>query len=156
MPVDPAALAGLRERDVTRTVAFTVEPDQTTTVFGEQSDPPGLPAATDVALGESVRVLGTPHMLARFEFCARESLRGSLPAGAGVVGESMSVEHRRGVPVGAEVAVRTELAAVDPPTLSFDCRATSDGRGVGTATVTLRAVERDAFQASVDGGFENE
>ncbi|PSQ02507.1 hypothetical protein BRC94_02120 [Halobacteriales archaeon QS_5_70_17] len=67
---------------------FVVGAEHATNVFGEQADPPGLPAAADAAPGESVRVLGSPDLLATCEFVARQSLRGHLPDGTGTVGES--------------------------------------------------------------------
>ncbi|MFC7047379.1 thioesterase family protein [Halobacteriaceae archaeon GCM10025711] len=147
MPVDDAALDALADRDVVGTDAFTVAEEHTTTVFGEQTNPPGPPAAVDADPTEAASVLGTPHLLARFEFASRAALRGHLPDGTGVVGEAAAVTHRRPVSVGETVAVTTRLEAVAPPSLTFDCRAEDEaGRTVGTGDVTLRVVDRDRFR----------
>ena len=145
--MDLAHLVGRRG-----TSSFTVAPEHTTTVFGEQDDPPGLPAADDATPEEAVSVLGTPHLLARVEFTARESIRGGLPAGMGVVGERMEVTHRGPATVGADLAVETAVARVEGRRVVFEGDVDDGDRCVGRATVVLRVIERDRFRTAVDRG----
>lgn len=142
---DLSGLVGTRGRD-----RFTVEPEHTTVVFGVQEDPPGLPAADDATSEEAVSVLGTPHLLARVEFTARESIRGALPNGTGVVGERMEVNHRGPATPGAEVTVETEVDRIDGQSVVFEGAVREGDRTVGRATVALRVVDRDRFRAAVD------
>lgn len=127
---------------------FRVEPRHTTTLFGEQTDPPGLPAATDAADAEAIRVLGTPHVLAEVEFLGRESLRGHLPEGTGVVGVDAEVTHRRPVPVGETVAVRTTVVDVtdDTITVEGELAVVDADEPVGEVRSRLRVVGREAFR----------
>ena len=137
----------LPEPGITGRRTFRVESDHTTNLFGEQGNPPGLPAATDATAGESVRVLGTPHLLAVVEFLGRESLRGQLPAGTGVAGIDAEVRHRRAVPVGTDVLAETELTDVTDRTLTVEGRVVLEGSGelIGAVTNRLRVVRRDDF-----------
>jgi len=129
---------------------FTVEPSHTTNVFGDQEDPPARAAAADATPDESVRVLGTPALLAWVEFVARESLRGHLPRGTGCAGERAEVHHRRAVPLGTDLLVETDLVDVSGVRLAFEGTVSrTDGEVVGTASTVIRVVERDRFRASL-------
>jgi fluoroacetyl-CoA thioesterase len=135
------------------TQTFVVQDAHTTNVFGPQHSPAGLPAATDAALEEAVGVLGTPHLLARVEFVGRESVRGQIPDGTGVVGEHAEIDHRRAAVVGTEVEVRTILEQVEGQSLVFEGtlrEADVEPESViGTATISLRVVERDRFHGTL-------
>ncbi|MFC3477667.1 thioesterase family protein [Halobacterium litoreum] len=144
------AFDALADADVHGSDAFVVDDAHATVAFGEQTDPPGEPAAADASPEEAVRVLGTPYLLSRFEFAARESLRGRLPEGTGVVGRGASVSHLAPVAVGGRVELSTTLVGVDRPGLSFACRAErDDGTAVATGDLTFRVVDRDRFRAEV-------
>jgi fluoroacetyl-CoA thioesterase len=149
MSVDYDALARLRERDITHTREFTVEPHHTTTVFGEQTDPAGKPAAADATPEESVRVLGSPFVVSFAEFTGRESLHGLLPAGTGTVGEYVGLNHLSAAPVGATVTVETRLTDVDGPKLFLDATVSSAGRVLGEVDLVFRVVDRERFRASL-------
>jgi fluoroacetyl-CoA thioesterase len=141
----------LADADIHGETTFTLDAEHATVAFGPQHDPPGDPAALDATSEEATNVLGTSHLLAHFEVTARESLRGHLPEGTGVVGRGASVSHLSPVGVGGEVAVTTTLLAVDRPDLSFACRAErADGTAVATGDLTLRVVDRDRFRGSVE------
>jgi fluoroacetyl-CoA thioesterase len=135
----------------TATTTFAVEPGQTTNVFGDQETPPGRAAAADSSPAESVRVLGTASLLSHVEFTGRESIRGRIPAGTGVVGKRADVTHTGAATVGRRVRVRTEVVAVDDADVTFDgrVRTAENGRSVGSAEVVLRLVDRDRFRAAV-------
>lgn len=147
----PDAFAALADADVRGSDAFTVDREHATVAFGMQADPPGRPAADDLGPDEGVPVLGTPYLLSRFEFAARESLRGHLPDGTGVVGRSASLSHLAAVAVGSRVDLETTLVGVDRPSLSFACRAErEDGATVATGDLTFRVVDRADFRRTVD------
>jgi len=140
----------LADADVHGEATFTLDDDHAIPVFGPQRDPPGEPAATDAAPEEAAQLLGTAHLLARFEVVARESLRGYIPEGSGVVERAASVSHLAPVGVGGDVEVTTTLVAVDRPDLSVACRAEStDGTAVATGDLTFRVVDREQFRDSV-------
>jgi predicted thioesterase len=165
-------LSALADAEPTGAREFTVERRHTTTVFGEQTDPPGLPAAADATGDERVHVLGTPQLLAACEFAGRESLRGRLPDGTGTVGERAAVTHRRAAPEGTRVRVATLVTGVDGPKVHLDATATrlggsgsggGDGRGDGSGTgdgdapptvgeveLTFRVVSRERFRAALE------
>ncbi|ERG89182.1 MAG: putative thioesterase [halophilic archaeon J07HX5] len=130
---------------------FTVRSAHTTTVFGEQTNPPGRAAATDADPSETRKVVGSAQILARFEFLARESVRGQLPPGTGLVGEQGTVTHRRPASVGTELRVETTLTTATDATLVFDGRATNPADAVvGKGTVRTRVVDRERFCGQVD------
>jgi predicted thioesterase len=133
---------------VTGETTFTVTEAHSTHVFGDQKRPPGRPAATDASPEERVHVLGTPHLLARVEFVGRESVRGMIPPGTGVVGERAAVTHRRAVLVGTTVRVKTELVEVDGRKLVFEGNFEEIERNtpIGSATAVLRIVDRTQFR----------
>lgn len=143
-------LDALADAEITARETFTVAAAETTNTFGEQSRPPGAPAAADAGPDEAVRVLGSPDLLARVEFLARESLRGHLPPGTGCAGEGAEVTHRRAAPLGSELVVETELVGVDGASVTFEGRVShAEGTVVGTARTTIRIVDRERFRASL-------
>ncbi|WP_254543087.1 thioesterase family protein [Halomarina pelagica] len=146
-------LSDLARREVTGRREFTVQPRHATNVFGEQDDPPALPAAADATPEEAVRVLGSPSLLAFCEFVGRESLHGLLPDGTGTVGERADLRHRRAAPVGTTVAVETDLVGVEGRRLELAATASraGDGAVVGTADLVFRVVERARFRAALEG-----
>lgn len=132
---------------ITAERTFRVERSHTTNLFGEQENPPGLPAAADADPDESMRVLGTPQLLATIEFLGRESLHGSLPEGTGVAGIHAEVQHRRAVPIGRTVHARTELTDVTDRTLTIDgtVSVADSGALVGEVTNRVHVVRRETF-----------
>ena len=142
----------LPEPGITAERTFQVEPRHATVLFGEQDEPPGLPAAADAAPEESIAVLGTPQLLAEVEFLGRESLRGHLPGGTGVVGVDADVTHRRAAPVGESVSVRTEVTDVTDRTITVagELSLADSGAAVGDVRNRLRVVRRAAFADRID------
>lgn len=141
-------------RDIVETTgldSFTVTADQTTNVFGEQDEPPGIPAAVDAEPGEAIQLLGTASLLARIEFVSRESIAGEIPPDTGVVGATATVTHRSAAPLGTTVQVRTEVTGVTGADITFEgtVRTADDGRLVGSATAGLKLVDRDRFRERV-------
>lgn len=142
----------LPEAGITAERTFRVEREHTTNLFGEQETPPGAPAAADADVDEAIRVLGTPHLLAEVEFLGRESLRGTLPDGAGVAGIDASVTHRKAVSIGNRVLVRTELTDVTDRTLTIEgtLSLVDSETLVGEVRNRLQVVQRDAFGDRVE------
>ena len=138
----------LPDPGITAERTFQVERKHTTNLFGEQTSPPGSPAAVDAAPEESIRVLGTPQLLSEVEFLGRQSLRGTLPEGTGVVGIDAQVTHREAVPIGRSLLVRTELTDVTDRTLTIDGTLSppDSAEPVGEVTNRLRVVQRAAFK----------
>jgi predicted thioesterase len=137
---------------ITAERTFRVEEKHTTNLFGEQGTPPGSPAAADAGDDESVRVLGTPQLLAEVEFLGRESLHGTLPEGTGVVGIDAEVTHRKAVPIDRTVRVRTELVDVTDGTLTIDgtLSLADPATLVGEVTNRLQVVRRAAFRDRIE------
>lgn len=142
----------LPEPGITAERTFRVEDRHATNLFGEQEVPPGAPAATDADPDESLRVLGTPQLLASVEFLGRESLHGTLPDGTGVVGTQAEVTHRSAVPIGRAVVVRTELTDATDRTLTIEGNLSrvDSGDPVGEVTVRLQVVRREEFVDRID------
>jgi predicted thioesterase len=127
---------------------------------------PGLSAAVravvtgadtaEVAGSGDVPVLSTPRLLALAEAATVAAVAPSLAAGITSVGTSVSLEHRRASPVGAEVEVEAELTEVAGRRLVFsfiarDSRLPSPDGGehavIGAGTVERVMVDRDTFLA---------
>src|SRR5499427_6713239 len=66
-----------------------------------------------------VPVLATPRLLALAEAATVAAISPHLAPGMTSVGTSVSLEHRRASPVGAEVVVEAELTEVDGRRLMF-------------------------------------
>jgi predicted thioesterase len=94
-------------------------------------------ADTAISAGSGdVPVLATPRLLALAEAAAVAAIAPHLPPGMTSVGTSVSLEHRRASPVGAEVVVEAELTEVDGRRLMFSFIAREsarhpDGAGAG-------------------------
>jgi predicted thioesterase len=110
-------------------------------------------ADTATAAGSGdVPVLSTPRLLALAEAATVAAVAPYLAAGTTSVGTSVSLEHRRASPVGAEV-VEAELTEVAGRRLVFsfiarDSRlpvAGGEPAVVGAGTVERVVVDRDAF-----------
>ena len=111
-------------------------------------------ADTATAAGSGdVPVLSTPRLLALAEAATVAAVAPYLAAGATSVGTSVSLEHRRASPVGAEVVVEAELTEVAGRRLVFsfiarDSRllvAGGEPAVVGAGTVERVVVDRDVF-----------
>jgi len=108
-------------------------------------------------------VLATPRLLALAEAASVAAIAPNLAPGMTSVGTSVSLEHRRASPVGAEVVVEAELTEVDGRRLVFSFIARESGnragapgdegdedRVVGAGTVERVLVDRAAFLARAE------
>ncbi|HEY5985190.1 MAG TPA: hotdog domain-containing protein [Streptosporangiaceae bacterium] len=86
-------------------------------------------ADTAVRAGSGdVTVLATPRLLALAEAASVAAVSPHLAPGETSVGTSVSLEHRRASPVGAEILVDAELTEVDGRRLVFSFIARQSGR----------------------------
>src|SRR6516225_10060320 len=103
----------------------------------------GLRASVSAVVGEEdtaisagsgdVPVLATPRLLALAEAATVAAIAPHLPPGMTSVGTSVSLEHRRATPVGAEVVVEAELTEIDGRRLMFSFTARESARRPGGA-----------------------
>ncbi len=111
-------------------------------------------ADTAAALGSgSLRVLGTPRLLAWCEAATCAAVEASLPQGATSVGTRIQLEHLAASPVGAEVEVTASTAYVDGRLHRFTvaARHVADGKVVGSGEVTRVVVDADRFMGRLGG-----
>jgi len=109
-------------------------------------------ADTAAAMGSGdVPVLATPRLLALAEAATVAAVAPQLADGLTSVGTSVSLEHRRASPVGAEIVVEAELTEVDGSRLVFDFIARVDGADedlvLGAGTVERVVLDRKRFIA---------
>jgi len=125
---------------------------------GQRASVSAVVADADTAISAGsgdVPVLATPRLLALAEAATMAAIAPHLPPGMTSVGTSVSLEHRRASPVGAEVVVEAELTEIDGRRLmfSFIARESAEGAGsgeggdlvVGAGTVERVLVDRAAF-----------
>lgn len=109
---------------------------------------------TASAMGSGdVPVLATPRLLALAEAAAFAAVAPQLAEGLTTVGTSVSLEHRRASPLGAEIVVEAELTEVAGSRLVFRFIARVDGTDedvvLGAGTVERVVVDRARFVARV-------
>ena len=130
---------------------------------GQRASVSAVVADADTAIragSGDVPVLATPRLLALAEAAAVAAISPHLAPGMTSVGTSVSLEHRRASPVGAEIVVEAELTEVDGRRLVFSFIARESGRRsgapgddgdgdrvVGAGTVERVLVDREAFLA---------
>jgi fluoroacetyl-CoA thioesterase len=121
----------------------------------------GLRATVQATVGEAdtasamgsgdVPVLATPRLLALAEAAALAAVAPQLADGFTTVGTSVSLEHRRASPLGAEIVVEAELTEVDGSRLVFGFIARVDSADedvvLGAGTVERVVVDRARFIA---------
>ena len=103
---------------------------------GQRASVSAVVADADTAISAGsgdVPVLATPRLLALAVAATVAAIAPHLPAGMTSVGTSVSLEHRRASPVGAEVVVEAELTEVDGRRLMFSFIARESARHPGGA-----------------------
>lgn len=108
---------------------------------------------TALAVGSGdVAVLATPRLIAWFEAATVAALSGHLRASDTSVGTRIDVQHRAPSPVGAQVEVSAEVAAVDGRTVEFEVVAWhADGIRVGRGRIERAIVDRERFIGRAGG-----
>jgi fluoroacetyl-CoA thioesterase len=113
-------------------------------------------ADTASAMGSGdVPVLATPRLLALAEAATVAAVVPHLAGGLTTVGTSVSLEHRRASPLGAEIVVAAELTEVNGSRLVFGFIAragdTDEDVVLGAGTVERVVVDRARFIERVGG-----
>ena len=105
---------------------------------GQRASVSAVVADADTAISAGsgdVPVLATPRLLALAEAATMAAIAPHLPPGMTSVGTSVSLEHRRASPVGAEVVVEAELTEIDGRRLMFSFIARESARRPGGAGI---------------------
>lgn len=101
---------------------------------------------TAVALGSGdVPVLATPRLLAWCEAVTVTALADGLDPGSTTVGYQIRLDHLLPTPVGGEVTVRAQVAAVDGRQVTLGVTALDGQATIGEGTVTRVVVDRQRF-----------
>ncbi len=108
-------------------------------------------ADTAKALGSgSLRVLGTPRVLAWAEAVTCATIQNALADGATSVGARVSMEHMAPSAVGDEVRVAATVTRVDGRAVTFEFEASDvTGRLLARGEIVRAVVGADAFMARV-------
>ena len=102
--------------------------------------------AQAVASG-TLRVFGTPMMLALIEQAALQSVMPYLDEGESTVGTLLNVTHDAATPVGMKVWAVTEVTAVDRRKITFSVSAFDDAGPIGKGTHERFVVSNEKFIA---------
>ena len=89
--------------------------------------------AQHLGSGEAA-VLATPYMIALMEQASQQLAASHLPPGQSTVGILVNVRHLAATPLGMEVRIHSELAAVDGRKLTFKVEAYDSAEKVGEGT----------------------
>ena len=99
----------------------------------------------------SLRVFGTPAMIALMENTALKSVAPYIGEGNGTVGTQLNVKHVAATPVGMKVSCETKLVEVDGRRLVFEVKAYDECGLIGEGTHERFIVAEEKFQAKTDG-----
>jgi len=103
---------------------------------------------TALSIGSgSLRVLGTPRLLAWCEAATCAAIESSLDAGQTSVGTRVSLEHQRPTAVGGVLEVSASVVHVDGRLVRFTVAAREGGRLVGSGEITRVVVDAEKFLA---------
>ena len=94
---------------------------------------------------DSARVLATPALILLMEMTARNSLKPLLDDGFDSVGTEVSIQHLAATPMGMEVAIRTEVTAVDGRRVRFRVEAHDEKEKVAEGTHERFIVQVERF-----------
>ncbi len=99
----------------------------------------------------SLRVFGTPFMLALMEEATCRSLEGHLEEGTSTVGISMELKHSAPSPVGMQVWAESTLTKVSGKILTFSVTAHDSCGVIGEGTVTRCVIRSESFMERCSG-----
>ena len=98
----------------------------------------------------SLRVFGTPAMIARMENTALKSVAQFIGEGNGTVGTHLDVKHVAATPVGMKVTCETKLVEVEGRRLVFEVKAFDECGLIGEGTNERFIIAEEKFQAKTD------
>ncbi|MBN2303586.1 MAG: thioesterase family protein [Anaerolineae bacterium] len=106
---------------------------------------------TAVAFGSgTVRVYGTPALIALLEEAAIRAVHDHLPDGQITVGTRLDVQHLAATPVGMTVTATATLKEIDGRRLVFEVEASDAVERIGAGTHERFIVDLARFQAKVN------
>ena len=98
----------------------------------------------------SLRVFGTPAMIALMENTALKSVAQFIGEGNGTVGTHLDVKHVAATPVGMKVTCETKLVEVEGRRLVFEVKAYDECGLIGEGTHERFIIAEEKFQAKTD------
>jgi predicted thioesterase len=100
-------------------------------------------------LGESLRIYATPELVLDIEQTCLDFLQGYLDDGESSVGAEVSVQHSGATPLGGEVRISAEVAAIDGRSVTFRVTAEDALETVCTGMHRRFVVEVERLRARV-------
>lgn len=122
------------ETGIKKTIEITVAEDMTAQSAGSGT----------------LKVFGTPYMIALIEKTAWTSVAPHLEEGQGTVGISLNIEHVAPTPVGMKVKCETTLTAIDGRKLSFEAEVYDEKGLIGKGQHERFIVFNEKFQSKAD------
>jgi fluoroacetyl-CoA thioesterase len=114
---------------------FDVQPRDTASALAGSSLPP---------------VLSTPHLVGLIETTAHRAIQPFLEAGQSSVGSLINIKHLAATPVGMQIRIRVELAAVDGRKLRFDVEAWDEVEKIAEGEHERFIIDSDRFTEKVE------
>jgi predicted thioesterase len=93
----------------------------------------------------SLKVFGTPMMIALIENAALNAVQSKLPEGFTTVGTHLDVSHIAATPVGMQVTGKAELIEVSGKKLTFKVEAFDEKDKIGEGTHTRFIIDANKF-----------
>jgi Predicted thioesterase len=101
---------------------------------------------TAEAIGSgSLRVFGTPFMIALMEKASCNSLQEALEPGKSSVGVYINVQHTSATPVGAHVYAESTVTAIDGKKITFRVTAYDDAGEIGSGEHARVIIDSSRF-----------
>ena len=100
-------------------------------------------------LGEDLRIYATPELVRDIEQTCLDFLQDHVTAGQSSVGTEVSVAHAGATPLGAEVRIEVEVAAVDGRSVTFNVAAHDALETVCTGTHRRFVVDVERLKSRV-------
>ena len=123
---------------------------------------PGKMAASSTLVSESntakavwsgsLEVFATPMMIALMECAACECLSDCMEEGQTSVGSSISVEHTKASPIGAEITATATIESVSGRRIEFVVTARDNSGEIGKGAHTRYIVDAERFMKKAEGG----
>jgi predicted thioesterase len=98
----------------------------------------------------SVKVFGTPAMVALMEESAAKAVDKYLPEGFATVGVHLDIKHIAATPIGMNVTADAKLTGIDGKRLFFDVEASDEKEKIGSGTHQRYIIELDKFLGKVE------
>ena len=104
-----------------------------------------------------LQVFGTPFMIAMMENAAWTIMQRALPEGKTSVGTKVDVVHTAPTPLGMEVTVRAEVAAISPNGKMVDFRvsARDEAGPIGEGSHQRAVIDAERFLSKCEGRKES-